>query len=200
MAKPYEPKDRFFMKAKAEGLRARSAFKIEELAARLDLPQPGNVVLDLGAAPGGWLQVLAKIVGPKGLVVGVDLVEIKSLSLPWVKLLQADVTTPEFPAQLAALTTRPVDMVTSDMAPKTTGIRATDEARSHLLCEIALACADRHLRPGGGFITKVFMGGDFKAYEKQVRSRFQSVKVMRPEATRERSFEVYVTAQGFKGA
>ncbi|MBS2030008.1 MAG: RlmE family RNA methyltransferase [Deltaproteobacteria bacterium] len=198
MAKPYEPKDRFYLKAKAQGLRARSAFKIEELADRMGVVKPGIAVLDLGAAPGGWLQVLAKLVGPSGLVIGVDLVEIKSLSLAHAKTLVADVTAPDFPQKLAAITPRKLDLVTSDMAPKTTGIRATDEARSLELCEIALRCAEAHLRPGGAFITKVFMGGDFKRYETQVRKRFEQVKVMRPEATRDRSFEVYITAKGFR--
>jgi len=200
MAKPYDPHDRFYRKAKAEGLRARSAFKIEELAERLGVVKPGIAVLDLGAAPGGWLQVLGKRVGPAGLVIGVDLVEIKALSMPQVKTLVADVTAPEFAAQLEALTPRKLDLVTSDMAPKTTGIRATDEARSLALCRIALGCAERHLRSGGAFITKVFMGGDFKPFENEVRRRFESVKVMRPEATRDRSFEVYITARGFRPA
>jgi 23S rRNA (uridine2552-2'-O)-methyltransferase len=198
MAKPYEPRDRFYLKAKAEGLRARSAFKIDEIAERMGVVKPGIAVLDLGAAPGGWLQVLGKRVGPSGLVVGVDLVEIKSLSLPQVKTLVADVTAPEFAAKLAELCPRKLDLVTSDMAPKTTGIRASDEARSLQLCRIALACAERHLKSGGAFITKVFMGGDFKAFETEVRKHFETVKVMRPEATRERSFEVYLTARGFK--
>lgn len=198
MAKPYDPHDRFYKKAKAEGLRARSAFKIEEIAERTGVVKPGSAVLDLGAAPGGWLQILARLVGPSGLVIGVDLVEIKSLSLAHVKTLVADVTTPDFPRQLAEITPRKLDLVTSDMAPKTTGIRATDEARSIELCEIALRCAEQHLRPGGAFITKIFMGGDFKRYENEVRKRFASVKVMRPEATRERSFEVYITAKGFR--
>jgi 23S rRNA (uridine2552-2'-O)-methyltransferase len=198
MAKPYDPRDRFYLKAKAEGLRARSAFKIEEIAARLGVVKPGIAVLDLGAAPGGWLQVLGRLVGPTGLVIGVDLVPIKSLSLPQVKTLVADVTAPSFAAQLAELCPRKLDLVTSDMAPKTTGIRATDEARSLELCQIAVRCADAHLRPGGAFITKVFMGGDFKRFEAEVKRRFAQVKVMRPEATRERSFEVYVTGRDFR--
>lgn len=197
MSKPYDPRDRFYMKAKAEGLRARSAFKIEEIVQRLAFLKPGMTVLDLGAAPGGWLQVLAKQVGSTGLVIGVDLVPIKALALSQVKTLVADVTDAGFAAALAAITPRKVDLVTSDMAPKTIGVRAADEARSIELCNIALACAEAHLRPGGAFITKIFMGGDFKSYERRVRDRFASVKVMRPEATRERSFEVYITAKGF---
>jgi 23S rRNA (uridine2552-2'-O)-methyltransferase len=196
MSKPYDPRDRFFLKAKAEGLRARSAFKIEEIAQRLAFVKPGMTVLDLGAAPGGWL---AKQVGPTGRVIGVDLVAIKSLALPQVTTLVADVTAPGFATALAAITPRKVDLVTSDMAPKTIGVRAADEARSIELCDIALGCADAHLRAGGAFITKIFMGGDYKSYELRVRERFDTVKVMRPEATRERSFEVYITAKGFRG-
>lgn len=199
MAKPYQPRDRFFHQAKEQGLRARSAFKIEEIARRLKLLEPGMTVLDLGAAPGGFLQILAREVGPKGLVIGVDLVAIKSLSMPQVKTLVADVTAPTFPAMLAELTPRPVDLVTSDMAPKTTGIRTTDEARSLELCRLALAAAQRHLVKGGDFLTKVFMGGDFKEFENEVRAQFDEVRVVRPEATRERSFEVYLVGLKFKG-
>jgi 23S rRNA (uridine2552-2'-O)-methyltransferase len=198
MSKPYDPKDRFYQQAKAQGLRARSAFKIEEIAARQNLLRAGMSVLDLGAAPGGFLQVLAREVGPKGMVVGVDLVPIKSLSLPQVKTLVADVTSAEFPTQLAAIATTSFDLVTSDMAPKTTGIRTTDEARSLELCRMALECARKYTKPGGSFLTKVFMGGDFKQFENEVRAHFQSVKVMRPEATRERSFEVYVVGKNFR--
>ncbi len=199
MAKPYQPRDKYFHQAKEQGLRARSAFKIEEIARRFQLVTPGATVLDLGAAPGGFLQSLAREVGPKGLVIGVDLVPIKSLSLPQVKTLVADVTAPDFPALLAAVAPGPVTLVTSDMAPKTTGIRTTDEARSLELCRLALAASERHLTRGGAFLTKVFMGGDYKEYENEVRRSFAKVRVVRPEATRERSFEVYVVAQGFKG-
>ena len=200
MAKPYDPQDRFFQKAKQQGFRARSAFKIEEIAQRMSLLRSGMVVLDLGAAPGGFLQVLAREVGPKGLVIGVDLVPIKSLSLAQVKTLVADVTAPDFPARLAEITPGKVDVVTSDMAPTTTGIRSRDEARSLELCQIALDSARRHLKPGGAFLTKVFMGGDYKKFEGEVRRSFETVRAIRPEATRDRSFEVYLTGKGFKGA
>jgi 23S rRNA (uridine2552-2'-O)-methyltransferase len=200
MAKPYLPKDRFYLAAKSQGLRARSAFKIEEIAQKMDLFRPGMTVLDLGAAPGGFLQIIAREVGPKGLVIGVDLVEIRSLGLPNVKLMVADVTTPDFATKLAALTPRGIDVVTSDMAPKTTGIKTTDEARSLELCQIALTAARAHLKPGGAFLSKVFMGGDFKTFENDVKKSFSSTKVIRPEATRERSFEVFLTAKGYKPA
>jgi 23S rRNA (uridine2552-2'-O)-methyltransferase len=149
MARRYDPRDRFFRKAKEEGLRARSAYKLEEIAARFRLLRPGQAVLDLGAAPGGWLQVIARAVGPKGLVIGVDLERIAPLPAP-VRTLAHDIRAPDLHERLAAAGAPPVfDVITSDMAPRTTGVRLTDEARSLELAFVALAVADRYLAPGG---------------------------------------------------
>ena len=130
MGKPYDPKDFYYRKAKKEGLRARSAFKIEELATRFQLVRKGMAVLDLGAAPGGWLQILADQVGPSGVVVGVDLVAISSIGKPWVRTAVLDIRAEDFPARLAELHAGRFELVTSDMAPKTTGIKMTDEEAS----------------------------------------------------------------------
>ena len=126
MGKPYKPKDHYFRKAKQEGFRARSAFKLEEIAQRFSLLKSGMKVLDLGAAPGGFIQVMAKAVGPKGLVIGVDLVAIRPLGLAQVKTAVLDVLADDFDAKLAALYDGRYDLVVSDLAPKTTGIRSTD--------------------------------------------------------------------------
>lgn len=192
MGKPYRPKDHFFQKAKQHGLRARSAFKIEEIARRFSIVGKGGRVLDLGAAPGGFLQVLAQAVGPGGAVLGIDVVPIQPLGKPNVRTAVLDVLADDFDAKLSALEPGTLDAVVSDMAPKTSGIRATDEARSLRLASKALEIARHRLRPGGAFIVKLFMGGDFDAFRNEVRATFEEVKVVRPEATRGASMEVYL--------
>ena len=192
MGKSYKPKDHYFRKAKEEGYRARSAFKIEEIARRFSLLKSGSKVLDLGAAPGGFLQVLSEAVGPKGAVLGVDLVAIRPLGKANVTTAVLDVLSDDFDAKLAALRAGPFDVVVSDMAPKTTGIRPTDEARSLRLAEKALGLSQARGKPGSAFITKLFMGGEFEQFREQLRKLFAQVKVVRPEATRGASVEVYL--------
>jgi 23S rRNA (uridine2552-2'-O)-methyltransferase len=198
MAKPYDPKDRFFQKAKEQGLRARSAFKIEEILGRQKLLGKGGSVLDLGAAPGGFLQILAEVVGPSGVAVGVDIVPMKQLGRPWVKTAVLDLLAPDALDRIRELHPGRFDLVTSDMAPKTIGVKITDEARSLELSRMALSVACDTLKLGGSFVVKVFMGGDFPIFQKELRARFGKVDVVRPEATRERSFEVYVVGRDFR--
>ncbi len=198
MTKPYDPRDFYYRKAKQDGLRARSAYKIEEIAQRFRLLRKGMAILDLGAAPGGWLQVMADVVGPQGVVVGVDLVPIAGFNKAWIKTAELDIRADDFPARLAELHAGRFDLVTSDMAPKTSGIRDADLAKSIALAELALETAQRTLKPGGNFVCKVFMGADFDAYLNLVKKAFDKTKVIRPEATRERSFEVYVVGLGLK--
>ncbi|HEY3446525.1 MAG TPA: RlmE family RNA methyltransferase [Myxococcales bacterium] len=192
MPKPYDPKDFYYRKAKKEGLRARSAYKIDEIADRFRLLKPGMAILDLGAAPGGWLQVMAEKVGEKGLVIGVDLVAIAPIAKRFVKTAVLDILAPDFEARLAELHPGKFDLVTSDMAPKTMGIKDVDETRSLELSELALATAKKTLKPGGNFVCKVFMGSGFDGFLKEVKKAFVRTKVMRPEATRDRSYEHYV--------
>lgn len=193
MSKPYDPRDFYFTKAHKDGLRARSAYKIEEILKRNNILQAGGRVLDLGAAPGGWLQIMGKIVGAKGCVVGVDLVSIRPLpQMPWVTTAVMDIRSEEFPQKLAAIEKGPFNLVTSDMAPKTSGIKAQDEARSLQLSNLALDTAIRLLPSGGSFVCKVFMGGDFQSYIKRCEEFFSSVKILRPKASRDRSVEHYV--------
>ena len=192
MGKPYRPKDHFFQKAKQEGFRARSAYKLEEIAHRFKVLRPGAKVLDLGAAPGGFLQVIAQAVGAQGLAVGVDLAPIKPLGLPQVRTAALDVLADDFDQKLLALYDGAFDAVMSDLAPKTTGIKATDEARSLRLAGKALELAIGRGRPGASFLAKLFMGGDFEGFREQVRKAFEDVKVVRPEATRGASMEIYL--------
>ena len=192
----YDPRDRFFQKAKKEGLRARSAYKLEEIQRRLRLLRPGARVLDLGAAPGGWCQIAAREVGPRGLVLGIDLERLAPLPPPIVTWV-ADAFAPELLERLRAV--GPFDAVLSDLAPKTSGVRGTDEARSLALAERALELAVQVLRPTGSLVVKVFMGGGFEAFLGTFKQAFERVKVVRPEASVARgSKEVYLVGQGLK--
>jgi 23S rRNA (uridine2552-2'-O)-methyltransferase len=200
MGKPYRPKDHYFQKAKQEGLRARSAFKVDEILKRFPIVRKGGVVLDLGAAPGGFLQILADTVGPSGRVVGVDIVAIRPFTQKHVTTAVLDVLAEDFDAKLLELHDGPWDAVISDMAPKTSGIKATDEARSLRLAGKALEVAVGRGRPGSSFVAKLFMGGDFEEFRAQVRSHYEDVKVVRPEATRGASMEVYLVGLRLKAA
>ena len=198
MAKPYDPKDFYYRKAKKAGLRARSAFKIDEILRRHRLLRKGQAVLDLGAAPGGFLQILADEVGETGVAVGVDLEPIRRLGKPWVKTAIVDLLAPDALDAIRALHPGPFQLVTSDMAPKTIGVKITDEARSLELVRMALSVAEETLAPGGAFVAKVFMGGEFPVLKKELAARFDEVHVIRPEAVRESSYEVYVLGKGLK--
>jgi 23S rRNA (uridine2552-2'-O)-methyltransferase len=156
-------------------------------------------VLDLGAAPGGFLQILADAVGEQGVAVGVDLEPVRRLGRPQVRTAVVDLLAPDALAKIRALHPGPYRLVTSDMAPKTIGIKITDEARSLELVRMALSVAEATLAKGGAFVAKVFMGGEFPALKKELALRFAEVKVVRPQATRESSYEVYVLGKGFKG-
>lgn len=193
MAKrPYQPKDYFFRKAKEEGLRARSAFKIEEIAKRFAIFKKGQTVVDLGAAPGGFLQIMLNEVGPTGHVTGVDLAAIKPLGRPNCVTAVLDVLADDFQQKLEALHPGPVDVVVSDLAPKTTGIKDVDEARSLRLVGVALEVSRSRGRVGSHFIAKLFMGGGFEELREELRQLFSDVKVVRPEATRGASMEIYL--------
>lgn len=198
MGKPYRPKDHYFRRAKQRGFRARSAFKLEELVQRFGLIRPGARVLDLGAAPGGFLQVVARGVGPSGLAVGVDLVPLRPFPESWVRTGVVDVLADDAQAQVEALAPGPYDAVLSDMAPKTTGVRGTDEARSLRLAERALELARALGKPGSSFVAKLFMGGDFESFRARLRDAYREVKVVRPEATRSASVEVYLVGLGLR--
>ncbi len=198
MAKPYDPKDFYFRKAKKEGLRARSAFKIDEILRRHRLLSRGDAVLDLGAAPGGFLQILAEAVGEEGVAVGVDLEPIRNLGRRQVRTAVVDLLAPDALARIRALHPGRFRLVTSDMAPKTIGVKITDEQRSLELVRMALGVATETLERGGAFVAKVFMGGEFPALKKEVAARFDEVLVARPQATRESSYEVYLVAKGFR--
>ncbi len=199
MAKPYDPKDFYYRKAKKEGLRARSAYKIDEILRRHRLLSPGDAVLDLGAAPGGFLQVLAEAVGEEGIALGVDLEPVRAVGKPWVKTAVVDLLQPDALEKIRALHPGRFALVASDMAPKTIGVKVTDEARSLELVRVALRIAEATLERGGAFVAKVFMGGDFPVLKKELQARFGTVQVVRPQATRDSSYEVYVLGKDYRG-
>jgi 23S rRNA (uridine2552-2'-O)-methyltransferase len=190
--------DAWVQRAKAEGYRSRAAFKLIEVDERDRLLRPGAVVVDLGAAPGSWCQVVAKKVGAKGKVFALDLLEVEPIA--GVDFLQGDFTEDEVLAALEAkLDGQPVDVVLSDMAPNMSGIELVDQARSIHLAELALDFCESHLKPGGAFLVKVFQGQGFMEFREAAQKRFQSFQVRKPKASRDRSAEVYLLGTGFRG-
>jgi 23S rRNA (uridine2552-2'-O)-methyltransferase len=191
----YDPRDRFFAKAKKEGFRARSAYKLAEIQRRFHILRPGARVLDLGAAPGGWCQVAAREVGPRGFVLGIDRERIPPLPAPietWV----ADVFAPELVERLRREGNAPYDAVLSDLAPRTSGVRASDEARSIELAERAVELGKQVLKPSGSLVVKLFMGGEFEGFLERFRGAFGQAKVVKPEASVARgSKEVYLVGR-----
>ncbi len=194
----YDRKDTFYKKAKQEGYRSRAAYKLLELQQEFRIFKPGSRVVDLGSWPGGWVQVAANLVGNTGQVIGIDLVALDPLPSPNVTLLQGDATDPAQQEKILTLLAGPADIVLSDMSPKLSGIRETDDTRAMELCHTALACARKLLHPGGGLLLKVFMGAEYKAFLVELRAAFATVKPTRPEATRKGSAETYVWATGMR--
>ncbi|HRO86586.1 MAG: 23S rRNA (uridine(2552)-2'-O)-methyltransferase RlmE [Chiayiivirga sp.] len=185
--------DPFVKKAQAEGLRSRAAYKLEELLERDRVLKPGMVVVDLGAAPGGWSQLVRRELGDSGRVIALDILDMPPLA--GVEFILGDFREPEPLARLEALLDgQPVDLVLSDMAPNMSGMDAVDQPRSMYLAELARDFADQHLRAGGTFLIKLFQGAGFDDYIRDLRRRYRQVKVRKPEASRSRSSEVYALA------
>ena len=182
--------DKWSERARAEGWRSRAAFKLIEIDDRFHLIRPGSRVIDLGAAPGGWVQVALKR-GAKA-VVGVDLLPIEPI--PGAELIQADFTRPGVDRQLIELLGGPPDLVLSDMAHNTVGHRKTDHLKIIALIEIAADFAIRTLKPGGHFVSKNFQGGDAGGVLARLRAEFETVKYVKPESSRKDSAEVFLVA------
>lgn len=195
----YQPRDKYYRKARERGLPSRAAFKIEELIGRHKLAPRGARIADLGCAPGGWLAILARAAGPGGRVVGVDLARCAKPPHGVVTIV-GDMLERATVERVLAELGGPADLVTSDLAPKLTGIAARDEARSAELIRAALAFARRALRPGGAMVAKVFMGAEFKPIVAQFERDFDRVEVTRTSATRPGSSELYIVARGFRAA
>ncbi len=190
--------DHYFKRAKQENYAARSVYKLQELDKRFGLLGPGLSVLDLGAAPGSWTQYAAKKVGPKGRVLAVDLNEPGASFGPNVTFLTADAFEAS-PKMVQALEAHaPLGLVLSDMAPKTTGVKFTDQVRSLELCERALELATQWLAPGGHLAVKIFEGPDVKGFTDSMRSLFGQVKAFKPKSSRSESKETFIVGLGFR--
>lgn len=194
----YRRKDSFYKRAKLSGYRSRAAYKLLELNRAYRILRPGDRVLDLGCAPGGWLQVAAAAVGPKGRVVGVDVAPVAPLPYSHVQIVFGNLTDEIVRARAAQELSGPADAILCDMAPKLSGIRERDEIRADELVGVALAVADRLLRPGGRMVIKLFSGRAAEDRVRQLRQRFERLHVTRPEATRKGSSEFYAVGIGFR--
>lgn len=191
--------DPFVQEAKRRGYRSRAAFKLLELGQRDRLFRPGACAVDLGAAPGSWSQVLAEKLGPQATIVAVDLLPMDPVR--GVTVLQGDFATDAgLAAVVAALDGRRVDLVVSDMAPNLSGVDSADQARAVHLGELALEFARQALQPGGDFAVKAFQGAGFDAFVDEVRRHFDKAYVRKPDASRNRSREVFVVGKGLRRA
>jgi len=191
--------DPYVQEAQRRGYRSRAAFKLLELAERDKLLRPGMRVVELGAAPGSWTQVLRDRVGASGAIVALDLLEMDPVS--GVTILQGDFRDDAVAGALAAaLEGHKADLVVSDMAPNLSGIDSADQARSVLLGELALAFAADWLQPGGDLVVKAFQGAGFTELQRALQARFDKVYVRKPKASRDRSREVYLVAKGLSTA
>ena len=189
--------DPYVHRARADGYRSRAAYKLIEIADREGFARPGDAVVDLGAAPGGWAQALAERVGRSGRVVAVDLLEIAPI--PGVTVVRGDFREETALRRLEdALDGRMLDLVVSDMAPNLSGVRATDQARSVHLCELALAFAKDHLKPRGAFLVKIFQGTGYPEFLAAMRAIFIAVASRKPAASRGDSKEMYLVGKGLK--
>lgn len=194
----YNPRDHFFKKAKQENFAARSVFKLEEIDNRNRIFKPGMMVMDLGAAPGSWSQYASKKVGSSGRVLGIDLTPVE-LKIPNAVFISADLYDLNLEETIAQNGfTEKFDVVMSDMAPKTTGIKSADQAKSLALCELALDVAQRFLKPKGTFICKLFHSGEFAKFRDQMRPSFEKIDIVKPKATRQISKEIFLVGLGFK--
>ncbi len=189
--------DEYVKQAQALGYRSRAVFKLKELDEKDRLLKPGMVVVDLGAAPGGWSQYAAECIGKRGAIIALDLLPVEPL--PGVTFFQGDFREDAVLQTLMDhLAGREVDLVMSDMAPNMSGNRVVDQARGMHLAELALDTAKDILRPGGTFVTKLFQGPDVDAYVASARSLFSKVSMRKPKASRDRSPEVYLVGSGRK--
>ena len=189
--------DPFVKRAHAEGWRSRAVFKLDELIERDKLLRPGMFVVDLGAAPGGWSQMVRERLGDSGRIIALDILPIQGIG--GVDVIVGDFRENEVLKQLEALLDGArVDLVLSDMAPNMSGVGVVDQDRSMALAELAAEFAATHLKPGGSFLTKLFQGQGYDDYIRRLRSEYASVSIRKPKASRARSNEVYALATGKK--
>ncbi len=182
--------DHFSRKAKKDNFPARSVYKLQEIQKKFQIIKKGDVILDLGCSPGSWLVYAADMVGPKGIVVGIDLKPVEIAVLPNVKVLTDDVE--KNGVDLLRSLELQYNIIVSDMAPATTGRKDIDSYRSFELCRVALGIAETFLLPGGCFVCKIFQGPDFKEFSDTVKNMFKDQKTFKPQSSRKASKEIYV--------
>ena len=188
----FKVKDHYYNKAKKENFAARSVFKLEEIDLKFRLFHSGQKVLDLGAAPGSWSQYSSKKIGAAGKILGLDLTKI-TIKLPNAVFVQADLRDLNLENIMKENGFEPpFDLVLSDMAPNTIGVRMTDQARSFELCELALEQARKYLKPGGHFVCKLFHSEEFTTLKKEILSTFERFEAVKPESTRKISKEIFL--------
>jgi 23S rRNA (uridine2552-2'-O)-methyltransferase len=195
----YTVQDRFFLKAKKEHYLARAVYKLEEIQKKHRILRAGDRILDLGAAPGSWIQLASKVAGRSGLVVGIDLKPIERDFGNRVITIQGDIFDLEF-VEAAVRDHLPFDVVLSDMAPATSGIKVADSARSSLLFERAFEIARWALKPGGNFLAKIFHGPEFHRLLTEVKKEFGRTRAIRPDATRKQSREIYILGTSLRSS
>ncbi len=191
-------RDYYYQKAKAEQYRSRATYKLSQTAAIYHFIKRGDVLVDLGAAPGGWIQAARKIVGKTGFVLGVDLKAIEPFSQEYVRTIVADMTDQETLPQILSFLPRKPDVVISDASPNISGVWEVDHARQIDLATQAMELAVKLLRPEGNFFVKVFEGDLLNDFVKAVKRRFEVVKFIKPKASRAKSSEIYVLAMRLK--
>lgn len=191
-------KEYYYKKAKAENYRSRATYKLTQAINKYHFIRYGDVVVDLGAAPGGWIQSARKVAGKKGFVLGVDLKPIEPFVQPYIRTIIGDLTEPEAAQQILSFLPRKADVVLSDMAPNISGVWEVDHAKQIDLATKALETAKKILRPNGNFFVKVFEGELFKEYLDTLKQYFEEVKIVKPPASRSKSSEMYLLALNFE--
>ncbi len=188
--------DHYYKKAKKEGYAARSAFKLEEIDAKHNLIKTGSNIIDLGCFPGSWMQYISTKIGPKGSVLGIDRTALKIPLRDNMRFIQSDIN--EFDLARLDIITDRFDLVLSDMAPNTTGVKSVDAARSLQLCEMALLIANQRLHRQGAVLVKILQGGTFDALLSQMRNEYKIVKIIKPKSSRSESNEIFVLGINLK--
>jgi len=192
-------RDHYSKMAKSLGFRSRAAFKLIEIIERFNVIKEGQVVLDIGAYPGGWLQVASRATGPSGLVIGVDIRPIKKLGRPNVKTVVGDVCDESLHEELAKIVPDKVDVILSDASPKLTGVWTTDMAQHEHIIQCVIRLVNKLLKRGGVAVIKAFQGSELDDILSNLRRLFERVRIFKPKASRQRSREIYLICIGFRG-
>ena len=195
----YNPRDSYWRRAKKEGYRSRASYKLIELNEKFKLLKRGDRVLDVGCAPGGWMQVALEIVGEKGFVYGVDIEKVESFNKPNAEIIIADISKAKGRELILNKADGMLDAIISDIAPHTTGVKIADQAKSLELSKEAFRISKILLKESGNFLVKIFQGSDIKKFLEELKLNFREVKITKPEATRKGSAEVYIVGKGFMG-